>query len=81
MAMLLTNTAQVWSRLKELRGQRQKAGRRDVLVGVLGCMAERLKDELLDQESLVNFIAGPDAYRGVPLRACVQACSERNARV
>ena len=33
-------------------------------VGVLGCMAERLKDRLLDEES-VDFVVGPDAYRYV----------------
>lgn len=35
------------------------------LVGVLGCMAERLKDKLLEEES-VDFICGPDAYRDIP---------------
>jgi len=36
------------------------------LVGVLGCMAERLKKKLLDQEKLVDIVAGPDAYRDLP---------------
>jgi len=58
--------AKVWSRLNQLRGLRNRGGKRDALVGVLGCMAERLKDELLDHETLVNFIAGPDAYRDLP---------------
>lgn len=38
----------------------------DVLVGVLGCMAERLKAKLLDQEKLVDIVVGPDAYRDLP---------------
>jgi len=36
------------------------------LVGVLGCMAERLKAKLLDEEKLVDIVVGPDAYRDLP---------------
>ena len=36
------------------------------MVGVLGCMAERLKDKLLEEEKLVDIVAGPDAYRSLP---------------
>ena len=36
------------------------------LVGVLGCMAERLKQKLLDEEKLVDLVVGPDAYRELP---------------
>ena len=39
---------------------------RAILVGVLGCMAERLKTKLLDQEKLVDLVVGPDAYRDLP---------------
>ena len=38
----------------------------DVIVGVLGCMAERLKEKLLDEEKIVDLVAGPDAYRDLP---------------
>src|SRR5690606_19853987 len=38
----------------------------DLLVGVLGCMAERLKSKLLEEEKIVDLIAGPDAYRDLP---------------
>lgn len=41
----------------------QKPG---TLIGVLGCMAERLKDKLLEQEKLVDLVVGPDAYRDLP---------------
>lgn len=37
-----------------------------VLVGVLGCMAERLKKKLLEEEKLVDLVVGPDAYRDLP---------------
>lgn len=38
----------------------------DLLVGVLGCMAERLKTKLLEEEKVVDLVAGPDAYRTLP---------------
>jgi tRNA-2-methylthio-N6-dimethylallyladenosine synthase len=37
-----------------------------LIVGVLGCMAERLKQNLLEEEKLVDLVAGPDAYRDLP---------------
>ncbi len=51
-------------RLRHLTGlKRLKPG---LLVGLLGCMAERLKTQLLDEEKVVDIIAGPDAYRDMP---------------
>jgi len=38
----------------------------DMLVGVLGCMAERLKAKFLEEEKIVDLVAGPDAYRDLP---------------
>ena len=38
----------------------------DLMVGVLGCMAERLKSNLLEEEKIVDIVAGPDAYRDLP---------------
>ncbi|MCU0417308.1 MAG: tRNA (N6-isopentenyl adenosine(37)-C2)-methylthiotransferase MiaB [Cytophagaceae bacterium] len=38
----------------------------DLLVGVLGCMAERLKSKLLEEEKIVDMVVGPDAYRDLP---------------
>ncbi|MGB3180838.1 MAG: tRNA (N6-isopentenyl adenosine(37)-C2)-methylthiotransferase MiaB [Cyclobacteriaceae bacterium] len=43
-----------------------KADRPEVTVGVLGCMAERLKSKLLEEEKIVDLVAGPDAYRDLP---------------
>ena len=35
-------------------------------VGVLGCMAERLKEKFLEEEKIVDLVVGPDAYRDIP---------------
>lgn len=43
-----------------------KKTRPHVKVGVLGCMAERLKDRLLEEEKIVDMIVGPDAYKDLP---------------
>lgn len=51
-------------RLRELRAlQRQRPW---MHVGILGCMAERLKTQLLEEEENVSFVVGPDAYRKLP---------------
>jgi tRNA-2-methylthio-N6-dimethylallyladenosine synthase len=36
------------------------------MVGVLGCMAERLKNKLIEAEKMVDLVVGPDAYRDLP---------------
>lgn len=43
--------------------KKEKAG---LLIGVLGCMAERLKSQLLEEEQIVDMVVGPDAYRELP---------------
>ena len=43
-----------------------KKRRPDITIGVLGCMAERIKDQLLEEEKLVDVVVGPDAYRDLP---------------
>ena len=43
-----------------------KRRRPDMLIGVLGCMAERLKSKFLEEEKLVDLVVGPDAYRSLP---------------
>lgn len=54
----------VRKRLTEFR--KLKTARPAVLVGVLGCMAERLKAKFLEEEKLVDMVVGPDAYRTLP---------------
>ena len=45
---------------------RKKRRQPDLIVGVLGCMAERLKHSLLEEEKLVDLVVGPDSYRDLP---------------
>lgn len=45
---------------------KQKKDQPKLVVGILGCMAERLKQSLLEEEKLVDLVAGPDAYRELP---------------
>jgi tRNA-2-methylthio-N6-dimethylallyladenosine synthase len=54
----------VRKRLTEFR--KLKTQNPGLLVGVLGCMAERLKSKLLEEEKLVDLVVGPDAYRTLP---------------
>ncbi len=70
--LLLINTCsirenaevRIRGRLGEFR--RVKRIRKHAIVGVLGCMAERLKEKLVQQEKLVDIVVGPDAYRDLP---------------
>lgn len=54
----------VRNRLNEFKSVKKKNP--DLVVGVLGCMAERLKAKLLEEEQLVDIVVGPDAYRDLP---------------
>ncbi|MEN9858798.1 MAG: tRNA ((37)-C2)-methylthiotransferase MiaB [Bacteroidota bacterium] len=46
--------------------KRLKRQKKSLLIGVLGCMAERLKSKFLEEEKLVDLVVGPDAYRSLP---------------
>ena len=53
----------IWGRIDQFRLQKKK--RQNVIIGIVGCMAERLKDKLLDGHQ-VDIVAGPDSYRSLP---------------
>ncbi len=51
-------------RISELKSVKIK--KPDALIGIMGCMAERLKTQLLEEEKMVDLVVGPDAYRELP---------------
>lgn len=51
-------------RLQHFKSLKHK--NKELLVAIMGCMAERLKEKLLEQEKLVDIVIGPDAYRSLP---------------
>ncbi|MBP3191188.1 tRNA (N6-isopentenyl adenosine(37)-C2)-methylthiotransferase MiaB [Natronogracilivirga saccharolytica] len=55
----------VWNRLNHFRSLKKKRNG-DMVIGVLGCMAERLREKFLEKEKLVDIVVGPDAYRDIP---------------
>jgi len=55
----------VWGRLKAISHLKKK--NRALIVGLIGCMAERLKEKVLETEHLVDIVVGPDAYRELPM--------------
>ncbi len=54
----------VRNRLNVIRGKKGK--KKGALVAILGCMAERLKSQLLEEEKVVDIVVGPDAYKSLP---------------
>jgi tRNA-2-methylthio-N6-dimethylallyladenosine synthase len=54
----------IWGRIKEMGHLKTK--NRNLRIGIIGCMAERLKEQLLETEKLVDIVVGPDAYRELP---------------
>ncbi|KAG8147521.1 putative CDK5 regulatory subunit associated protein [Naja naja] len=73
----------VWNRLhvfKILKTKRQRS-RGSLRIGILGCMAERLKEKILEEEKLVDIVAGPDAYRDLPRLLAVAESGQQAANV
>ncbi|NUQ23055.1 MAG: tRNA (N6-isopentenyl adenosine(37)-C2)-methylthiotransferase MiaB [Saprospiraceae bacterium] len=70
--LILINTCSIREKAEETVRKRLrlfdkiKKQRPGTLVGVLGCMAERLKTKFLEEEKLVDLVVGPDAYRDLP---------------
>jgi len=54
----------ILNRLRELKALKKKNNK--LVIGVLGCMAERLKEQIIEQEKIVDIVAGPDSYRQLP---------------
>ena len=70
-SLILANTCsirdnaeqRIWGRIEQFRLQKRR--RDGVVIGIVGCMAERLKEKLLDSH-VVDLVAGPDSYRSLP---------------
>lgn len=71
--LILLNTCSIRDKAEETIHKRLrefntlKRQKPDTVIGILGCMAERLKGKLLSQEQLVDVVVGPDAYRELPM--------------
>jgi tRNA-2-methylthio-N6-dimethylallyladenosine synthase len=71
-SLILLNTCSIRDKAEQTVRKRLnifrsfKKEKPDLLIGVLGCMAERLKAQLLEEEKLVDMVVGPDAYRSLP---------------
>ena len=69
----------VRKRLREFnKVKKQKPG---TLIGVLGCMAERLKEKFLQEEKIVDIVVGPDAYRDLPMLVDTAELGEKGINV
>ncbi len=70
--IILINTCSIREKAEEKIRKRLtefkslKKQKPDLIIGILGCMAERLKGNLLEEEKLVDLVVGPDAYRSLP---------------
>ncbi|KAK1337398.1 hypothetical protein QTO34_002024, partial [Cnephaeus nilssonii] len=73
----------IWNRLHQLKALKTKRLRSRVplKIGILGCMAERLKEEILNREKMVDILAGPDAYRDLPRLLTVAESGQQAANV
>lgn len=60
--------AKIWHRLQQLNALRRtkRKGKPHMKIGILGCMAERLKHKILEKEKTVDVVAGPDSYKDLP---------------
>ena len=70
--LILINTCSIREKAEETIRHRLrniniiKKNKPSLIIGILGCMAERLKDKLLKEEKIVDIVAGPDSYRDLP---------------
>lgn len=55
----------IWRRLKAISYLKKK--NKGIIIGLIGCMAERLKEKVLEEDRFVDIVAGPDSYRELPL--------------
>jgi tRNA-2-methylthio-N6-dimethylallyladenosine synthase len=82
--LVLVNTCSIREKAEQTVRKRleyfnsKKKNQSDMTVGVLGCMAERLKHKFLDEEKIVDLVVGPDAYKDIP-NLLQEVANEREA--
>lgn len=69
----------IWARLRDLRRRKESASFPLKQIGLLGCMAERLKEKVLSKSGSVDIVAGPDAYRDLPRLFAVNKLTKEKA--
>ena len=69
----------IWGRLREFH--RYKRARKGLVVGIVGCLAERLREELFERETVVDVVAGPDSYRELPRLVAAAAAGGHGVNV
>ncbi|MCB0704566.1 MAG: tRNA (N6-isopentenyl adenosine(37)-C2)-methylthiotransferase MiaB [Saprospiraceae bacterium] len=85
--LILINTCSIREKAEETVRKRLrifdklKTNKPGILVGVLGCMAERLKKKFLEDEKLVDLVVGPDAYRDLPQLVATAEDGEKGINV
>lgn len=73
----------IWGRLDDIRGlnKRRLKDRPSLKVGILGCMAERLKERVLERDRTVDVVVGPDAYRDLPRLLALTENNQKSVNV
>lgn len=71
--------SKIWKKLHYLRTLKSDINHPLKQIGLLGCMAERLKEKVLDTSNLVDIVAGPDAYRDLPKLFAINNLTNRKA--
>ncbi|XP_066259811.1 CDK5RAP1-like protein [Euwallacea similis] len=73
----------IWNKLNYIRGLKNKRSKKkpSLKVGILGCMAERLKEKVLEAEQAVDIVVGPDAYRDLPRLLALTENNQKSVNV
>ena len=72
----------IWNKLRNFKHlKRSKKTANNLKIGVLGCMAERLKKSLLEKEKLIDIVAGPDSYRDLPRLLAITQSGDKTINV
>jgi tRNA-2-methylthio-N6-dimethylallyladenosine synthase len=85
--LILINTCSIRDNAEQrIRGRLKaishlKKRKNDLKIGIIGCMAERLKEKLLETDKLVDIVVGPDAYRELPLLVAEAEAGHRAVNV